>query len=1362
MKKIFIVILFLLSSLVYSFEVTREQIISSGPVTRTRMVQGASWLMAGTRAGEVIIAKTGSKEISKFKAFSSPITALDYSLAANMILVTSLDGSIQSYQLSNNTLIRNFLGHDAPVTHLQILSTGLAVSLDQSNKLILWNPLTGNEVANTNFQGASATEMVEFESFIVIADRKGDLFFYSGKNLELVHHLPAANINPIFSMTITPDERTLTVIRRKGPVELFSTQGPLIKQSGAINFGDDSMTFVAQLKSKRFWLGLNAEEKLSLYDQKDSKILRTIEIGEKSKWSFLDISENLVTLTSDARMQVLNVTDFIQQASNAPDIFQIVDRGDSDELERLLLAGIDPNSRNATHESLLIHLSKANINDQAKRKMTALLLQANANILLTDVFGNQFFAEDTYKKILARNLHQAIIDKNMKLLVKSLDAGADVNALDTFDKTPLRNALESCTSEIITALLASPDLQLNANNLENDLPSSSAICRQKLQQERKLRELGREKLLEGARSGNIDLVSEAVLKNHINIDSKNDFTPLMAALSGNHIQVLRFLIENGALIVDAKNSIHFIREANSQEALELFLAYGENILFNRQYCNGLHVRAMAKDDHELLKLLIEKYQYADSFTSGKDCGADNFLTTIIKHNATRTYRYIINNNFIPSYRMRELKIQSLLYTFKTENLTYFRSLIKETGPLEGALINGRPFPFYFLPGTSQTLINELLEAGVYWGDLDNNGESALTHAAKERNIELFKYYANYISAFDGTNKFAIHYIIDNEDLELFKVYIALHMQHANPSFPLFNMPPIHYAMYKNKYDFYQKAQAWFDSVDHPQDRDDFDEELFDYEQLSNENLSVADAAGLGGNLDLMIFLIRKYKLDIMPQLFPRLTTLPLPVHNYLTAERSRRNSIVKLMKERRPQASVLEMLKQCDLKDFMIFDENNEEIFSSKVALESDYPDVYMQMINYNLLEQEDKLFALEQMVDTIMSNGKWKFLDVIIKDLPRDDNMPMLLDLLNKAAESALVPQSRQLYSILKDNGMIESRLTQKAIQFLPHFLMSQNMLQLIPSTLHKQINWEPYANTLLDNNFLDVCLTLIREHGWSVFGPGFNPFFKIYSSSENLKFYPLFMQQVQEQKISLGTLTDSRFMYSELYYRELPDSYFIDLHSNGVDPMYALSRYNENKNPIKPVHFLKEIENSSTRKAPFLTRLLSTVLSYRQDMPEVRELDLWIQKKSVLQFILSLMYTPIDALDAIIKKGLDTNISYSFIHYYNMSKDNLNPLLYYIRLHSDQPSASTAFPTPRTSSFDADVVTRLISSEINIDQQDSNGWSALMFMAMWDKTNLAEDLLRHGANKQLKDKRKDTATDIAKANGHKKLAKFIKKFKR
>lgn len=85
------------------------------------------------------------------------------------------------------------------------------------------------------------------------------------------------------------------------------------------------------------------------------------------------------------------------------------------------------------------------------------------------------------------------------------------------------------------------------------------------------------------------------------------------------------------------------------------------------------------------------------------------------------------------------------------------------------------------------------------------------------------------------------------------------------------------------------------------------------------------------------------------------------------------------------------------------------------------------------------------------------------------------------------------------------------------------------------------------------------------------------------------------------------------------------------------------------------------------------------------------------------------------------------------------------------------------RASNRNNDLIKFLVFSNISVNIQDNTGWTALMYIGFDGIEDMARLLLENGANPTLRTKvLNQTAADMARSEGHTKLAALLKKYKR
>ena len=67
------------------------------------------------------------------------------------------------------------------------------------------------------------------------------------------------------------------------------------------------------------------------------------------------------------------------------------------------------------------------------------------------------------------------------------------------------------------------------------------------------------------------------------------------------------------------------------------------------------------------------------------------------------------------------------------------------------------------------------------------------------------------------------------------------------------------------------------------------------------------------------------------------------------------------------------------------------------------------------------------------------------------------------------------------------------------------------------------------------------------------------------------------------------------------------------------------------------------------------------------------------------------------------------------------------------------------------------LLPRRIDIDVKNGHGYNALMIAAHEDRVEIVQALLDAGANARLRNKKRETAVDIAKLGGHERISQAL-----
>ncbi|WP_300747704.1 ankyrin repeat domain-containing protein [uncultured Brachyspira sp.] len=79
-----------------------------------------------------------------------------------------------------------------------------------------------------------------------------------------------------------------------------------------------------------------------------------------------------------------------------------------------------------------------------------------------------------------------------------------------------------------------------------------------------------------------------------------------------------------------------------------------------------------------------------------------------------------------------------------------------------------------------------------------------------------------------------------------------------------------------------------------------------------------------------------------------------------------------------------------------------------------------------------------------------------------------------------------------------------------------------------------------------------------------------------------------------------------------------------------------------------------------------------------------------------------------------------------------------------------------------DIKKVKELLALGADINIQDDNSWTALIYAAWAGHTETVKELIKAGANLNIKDNEGKTALDYAEGNGYNEIAKLLRSFKK
>lgn len=172
---------------------------------------------------------------------SSPVSYLTYHQETNIIAAGYTDGSIKIWDISSNSVIINFEGHNSSITQLKFDKNGTRlVSGSSDSSIIMWDligevgmfklkghkgPITGlellSEQQNTQQDGDNVDDVDDMDDYLVSVSKDGLIKLWELKSQQCIEtHL--AHSNECWAMGINPTKDMLITSGNKDQVKVWS------------------------------------------------------------------------------------------------------------------------------------------------------------------------------------------------------------------------------------------------------------------------------------------------------------------------------------------------------------------------------------------------------------------------------------------------------------------------------------------------------------------------------------------------------------------------------------------------------------------------------------------------------------------------------------------------------------------------------------------------------------------------------------------------------------------------------------------------------------------------------------------------------------------------------------------------------------------------------------------------------------------------------------------------------------------------------------------------------------------------------------------------------------------------------------
>ena len=204
-------------------------------------------------------------------------------------------------------------------------------------------------------------------------------------------------------------------------------------------------------------------------------------------------------------------------------------------------------------------------------------------------------------------LHFAATKEMVELLIAK---GADVNAKGHGGWIPLHRAIYGRQNEIVELLIAE-GADVNAKDDNSDTPLDEAIIYKSPEIADLLRKHGGKHgtIHMAAKAGDAEAVKE-FLAAGTDVKRDDPFTPLIAAATDGHMEVIELLIANGADVNAKANdqlggtALHMTANLGHKKIVELLVAAGADV--NAKMLHGMTPLHFAANNKGIAKFLIDK------------------------------------------------------------------------------------------------------------------------------------------------------------------------------------------------------------------------------------------------------------------------------------------------------------------------------------------------------------------------------------------------------------------------------------------------------------------------------------------------------------------------------------------------------------------------------------------------------------------------------------------------------------------------------------------------------------------------------------------------------------------------------------
>lgn len=249
-----------------------------------------------------------------------------------------------------------------------------------------------------------------------------------------------------------------------------------------------------------------------------------------------------------------------------------------------------------------------------------------------------------------------------------------------------------------------------------------------------------QEIIVAAASGNLDKVKEQINNNPqlVNVRDANGLTPLHCAVRGNHLEILKILLENGADVniktSSDESALHFAATRGYSDIVKLLLENGAYLEATNKYQRTpLLVAARERGGIETIQTLVE---------GGANINATDFFgDTPLTLAAWRGYEDIVDYllgvdaHFSTS---GEEGIKLFKYAVDKRLWNLYKSMINKGGERFLSELQRKPVLHWATAGGSDNIVRELINLGFRVNDRDSYLWVPLHYASYFGRLEVAK------------------------------------------------------------------------------------------------------------------------------------------------------------------------------------------------------------------------------------------------------------------------------------------------------------------------------------------------------------------------------------------------------------------------------------------------------------------------------------------------------------------------------------------------------------------------------------------------------------------------------------------------